>query len=57
MIDLPRKSTNADSEGPALFYEDLIYFLKATTLEDNIIAKLSEFDFSKTVDLAFVHTM
>ena len=57
MIDLPRKSATASDEGSTLFYENLIYFLKAATLHDEIIAKLSEFDFSETADIAFVHTM
>jgi hypothetical protein len=34
-----------------------VYFLKASTLHDNIIAKLKDFDFSKTAQFAFVHTM
>lgn len=57
MIDLPRKSANANYEIPTLFYEDLVYFLKAITLRDNIIAKISEFDFSNTDHLAFVHSV
>jgi hypothetical protein len=57
MVDLPRKSATANDKGFTLFYEDLIYFLKAATLHDNVIEGLSEFDFSKTADLAFVHTM
>jgi hypothetical protein len=57
MVDLPRKSGTANGEGFTLFYEDLVYFLKAATLHDAVIGRLSEFDFSKTADLAFVHTM
>ena len=57
MVDLPRKSATANDEGSTSFYEELIYFLKAATLHDSIIEKLSEFDFSATADIAFVHTM
>ena len=57
MVDLPRRSAIANEAPFPLFYEDLIYFLKASTLDDSIIEKLSEFDFSKTADIAFVHTM
>ncbi|KAI9371484.1 tyrosyl-DNA phosphodiesterase-domain-containing protein [Aspergillus egyptiacus] len=57
LIDLPKKdSTTPTSDQPA-FYKDLVYFLKATTLHDNIIAKLEGFDFSKTAPFAFVHTI
>jgi Tyrosyl-DNA phosphodiesterase len=39
------------------FYEELVYFLKASTVHEKIVAKLSGFDFSKTTRFAFVHTM
>lgn len=39
------------------FYHDLVYYLKATTLHENIIRKLESFDFSKTARYAFVHSM
>jgi hypothetical protein len=39
------------------FYEELVYFLKASTVHENIVAKLSSFDFSETARFAFVHTM
>lgn len=58
LIDLPKlseSSTNVVSK--TSFYEDLVYFLKASTLHDNIITKLSSFDFSETARYAFVHTM
>ena len=57
MIDLPRRPEIASKECSTLFYENLVYFLKAATLHDEIIAKVSEFDFSETADIAFVHTM
>ncbi|PGG98868.1 hypothetical protein AJ80_09450 [Polytolypa hystricis UAMH7299] len=57
LIDLPRKSTGADDEPPTKFLEELVYFLKASTVHDNIIDKLSGFDFGATADIAFVHTI
>lgn len=39
------------------FYDDLVYYLKATTLDEEIIKKLDNFDFRKTARYAFVHTM
>lgn len=39
------------------FYDDLVYYLKATKVHENIIKKLGSFDFSKTARYAFVHTM
>ncbi|KAL2000358.1 hypothetical protein VTN02DRAFT_3220 [Thermoascus thermophilus] len=58
LIDLPKKSEQTASEDSRTpFYEDLVYFLRATTLHENIIAKLSGFDFSKTAPYGFVHTI
>ncbi|GAB1197389.1 hypothetical protein APSETT444_006682 [Aspergillus pseudonomiae] len=57
LIDLPKRS-DKDSDFPrTAFYDELTYFLKASTLHENIIAKLSDYDFSKTAHIAFVHTM
>jgi hypothetical protein len=39
------------------FYDDLVYFLKATTLHINLINRLKEFDFSETKRYAFVHSV
>ncbi|CEL01669.1 hypothetical protein ASPCAL01249 [Aspergillus calidoustus] len=58
LIDLPRRdSTVPTNDSKTNFYIDLMYFLKASTLHDNIIAKLKDFDFSKTAQFAFVHTI
>lgn len=56
LIDLPRK-TAGPSEITTSFYEELVYFLKASTLHENIITKLDNFDFSQTAHIAFVHSM
>ncbi|EHA24492.1 hypothetical protein ASPNIDRAFT_183042 [Aspergillus niger ATCC 1015] len=55
LIDLPKK--NVLEKPTTHFYEDLVVFLKASTLHENIIAKLDNFDFSKTSKYAFVHTI
>lgn len=56
LIDLPKISISTQrSQTP--FYEELVYFLEATTLHRNVIKKLEEYDFSETARYAFVHTM
>lgn len=58
LIDLPKVSDDAAASGSKThFYEELVYFLKASTVHDNLIAKLSSFDFKETSRYAFVHTM
>lgn len=58
LIDLPKKDDQGPAETPkTLFYEDLVYFLGASTVHENVVAKLDSFDFSKTAHLAFVHSM
>jgi len=58
LIDLPKKSDDASSQSPKTsFYEELVYFLNAMTLHENIISKLDGFDFSQTARYAFVHTV
>jgi hypothetical protein len=39
------------------FEEDLVYFLRASTLDENIISRLDEFDFSQTSHIMLVHTI
>ncbi|KAJ5778930.1 hypothetical protein N7457_006650 [Penicillium paradoxum] len=55
LIDLPK--TNSPDAGKTPFYEELVYFLRASDLHRNIIKKLDEFDFSETRRYAFVHTV
>ncbi|KAL3448542.1 tyrosyl-DNA phosphodiesterase-domain-containing protein [Aspergillus insuetus] len=58
LIDLPKMDpTVPTTDSKTNFYTDLVYFLKASTLHDNIITKLKDFDFSKTAQFAFVHTI
>ncbi|PLB49439.1 putative tyrosyl-DNA phosphodiesterase [Aspergillus steynii IBT 23096] len=57
LIDLPKRVDNAPEKPTTAFYENLVYFLKASTLHENIISKLDSFDFSQTEKIAFVHTI
>ncbi|KAK6365384.1 hypothetical protein LTS17_011356 [Exophiala oligosperma] len=47
----------ADAKGKTQFEASLRAFLEAQTVPDDVLAKLSSFDFSLTSDLAFVHTL
>ncbi|OKL56771.1 hypothetical protein UA08_07925 [Talaromyces atroroseus] len=55
LIDLPRSSETASTK--TAFYDELVYFLKASTLRDGLIEKLTHFDFKETSRYAFVHTI
>ncbi|UKZ68770.1 uncharacterized protein TrAtP1_009791 [Trichoderma atroviride] len=64
LIDLPRLdhpvSTHASaarSHAPTRFYTELVYFLQATGVGEKMVASLANYDFSRTADLAFVHTI
>lgn len=58
LIDLPRLENPATTpQSPTAFYTELVYFLQATGVGDKMVASLSNYDFSKTSDIAFVHTM
>lgn len=59
LIDLPRLEDPAASppQTPTGFYTELVYFLQATGVGEKMVASLSNYDFSKTSDIAFVHTM
>ncbi|KAL7788167.1 phospholipase D/nuclease [Trichoderma afarasin] len=59
LIDLPRLQDPAASppQTPTGFYTELVYFLQATGVGEKMVASLSNYDFSKTSDIAFVHTI
>lgn len=59
LIDLPRLTGDQDSarENMTMFGRDLIYFLEAMGLHQKAIESIYNFDFSKTQNLAFVHTI
>ena len=59
VIDLPRlangERTPVDRMTP--FGEELVYFLRALGLQEEITSSIYNFDFSATRDFAFVHTI
>ncbi|KAL2382387.1 hypothetical protein RJZ90_003304 [Blastomyces dermatitidis] len=57
LIDLPLKSPDLANGPGTSFLDDLVYFLQASNLHDQIIKKMLQFDFSATKDIAFVHTI
>ncbi|KAF7587596.1 hypothetical protein BBP40_007016 [Aspergillus hancockii] len=57
IIDLPRRANKASTFSKTEFYDELAHFLKASTLHVNIINKLTDYDFSKTAHIAFVHSI
>jgi hypothetical protein len=65
LIDLPRLENAATPHVNAArihgsnprFYTELVYFLQATGVGEKMVASLANYDFSKTSDIAFVHTM
>ncbi|PNP39472.1 hypothetical protein TGAMA5MH_08490 [Trichoderma gamsii] len=64
LIDLPRldhpASTHASAarnHAPTRFYTELVYFLQATGVGEKMVASLANYDFSRTADIAFVHTI
>lgn len=56
LIDLPRKA-NETVDDTTPFRDELVYFLRASTLNEKIIDKMLQHDFSKTAKYAFVHSM
>ncbi|EGD90374.2 uncharacterized protein TERG_06602 [Trichophyton rubrum CBS 118892] len=56
LIDLPRKA-NETVNDTTPFRDELVYFLRASTLNEKIIDKMLQYDFSKTAKYAFVHSM
>lgn len=59
IIDLPRLPNWQTTEESHMtdFGKDLIYFLKAMSLDKTIIESISSFDLAATKGLAFVHTI
>lgn len=56
LIDLPRKAHEA-ADDTTPFRDELVYFLRASKLNEKIIEKMLQFDFSNTTKYAFVHSM
>ena len=58
IVDLPRLTgTRATPETLTFFGKELLYFLQAMGLQQDIVSSIFNFDFSKTKDLAFIHTI
>lgn len=59
LIDLPRKSDGHHNDTTELtaFGKELVYFLQAMGLDDAVVQSVHKFDFSRTKDMAFVHTI
>ncbi|KAH8689649.1 tyrosyl-DNA phosphodiesterase-domain-containing protein [Talaromyces proteolyticus] len=57
LIDLPKISGTNNEAPKTAFYEDLTYFLEASTLHPSLIEKISTYDFTETARYAFVHTI
>lgn len=57
LIDLPRLPASHAKTPMTSFGKELIYFLEATGLDGKSIQSISNFDFSRTQDIAFVHSI
>ena len=59
LIDLPRIPDGKLTEPGELthFAKELIHFLTAMGLDQKVVDSMSKFDFSRTANLAFVHSM
>lgn len=59
LIDLPRLPQGQPRRNDTMtfFGEELIYFCQAMGLQQDIIQKLPDFDFTATKDMAFIHSI
>ncbi|RHZ58741.1 uncharacterized protein CDV56_108042 [Aspergillus thermomutatus] len=57
LIDLPRKAATTSTGSKTAFQEDLVYFLRASTLHENVISRLDDYDFSQTSHIMLAHTI
>jgi hypothetical protein len=56
VIDLPRLA-DPDAFVPTEFAIELGRFLTASLVDKGMVDSLANYDFSRTADIAFVHTM
>jgi hypothetical protein len=56
LIDLPRSNVATTAGQQPQFAEDLLYFVNAQGLPEDVIRRVHEHDFSRTAGLGFVHT-
>ena len=58
LIDLPKyRDDGGAAAKPTPFFEDLMVFLKAMKLQDDVLRRIQEYDFSQASHLGFVHTI
>ena len=57
LIDLPRLAEKAKIEELTGFAKELIHFTEALGIEKGIVDSIRRFDFSRTKNLAFLHSM
>ncbi|KAF8851122.1 phospholipase D/nuclease [Acephala macrosclerotiorum] len=57
LIDLPRLPEGESTELTTQFGIELSYFLSALGIDQSIVVSLKKFDFSKTANIGFVHTI
>ncbi|KAK3902038.1 tyrosyl-DNA phosphodiesterase-domain-containing protein [Staphylotrichum tortipilum] len=59
IIDLPkfRTAEERDAQKPTPFAEELLYFLRAQTLDEKLVTSLLNYDFLETARYRFVHTI
>jgi len=59
LIDLPRldEEDRTSTDSMTFFGNELIHFIEAMGLQQEVIQSVYKFDFSETKGLAFVHSM
>lgn len=59
IIDLPRfrNAEERDAQKLTPFADELLYFLRAQTLDEKLVKSLLNYDFSETARYRFVYTM
>lgn len=55
--DFPRSTSKPSSENLTQFIQDLIFFVKGQGLPQHIMEKIMEYNFEKSADIGFVHSM
>lgn len=55
--DFPRISTRQSPDDLTQFAQELVFFVKGQGLPQHILAKILEYDYEKSADIGFVHSM
>jgi|ERR1700734_1823542 hypothetical protein len=55
--DFPRHPTRQSADDMPQFAKELLFFIKAQKLPHHILAKVCEYDFTKSAGVEFVHSM